>query len=454
MTARILIVDDEADIRGLLREILAEEGYEVDIAANAVQARAARIRQVPDLVLLDIWMPDIDGITLLREWSASVTPQCPVVMMSGHGTVETAVEATRLGAFDYVEKPLSLAKLLRTVERALDLGKQRRQSGKLFNLRPAALLGSSRVLRHLRSELQQLSSGSMPVLFMGESGTGREALARHLHEQSPRAARAFSVIAAHSLRDTDAELQLLGREKADGSTEFGLIESAQDGSLYIDGIEDLPPAAQRVLVAVLETGFFRRLNSLQPVKFEARILAATRPTTVFAIDTMPVRHELLAKLQTFTVQVPALRDYAEDIPELLRHHIEHAADAQSLPLRSFSVAAQNRLRNYPWPGNIRELKERVQRLLRQPGAEEISLEEVEADIARQKPSNSSFIESDVLALPMREAREQFERAYLTQQLALCDGRVGKLAKRISMERTHLYRKLRLLGIDFRSNADE
>src|ERR1700681_4173982 len=181
--SKILVVDDESDIRRLLQEILTEEGYEVEVAADAGQARAARARQAPDLVLLDIWMPDTDGITLLREWSSEPADGCPVVMMSGHGTVETAVEATRLGAYDFVEKPLSLAKLLRTVERALDAGKRRRQSGKLIAPPLMVPVGKSRLMQHLRTQLQQIASHSSPVLLLGEPGSGREACARYLHEQ-------------------------------------------------------------------------------------------------------------------------------------------------------------------------------------------------------------------------------------------------------------------------------
>ena len=187
----ILVVDDEADIRGLLKEILSEEGYEVDVAANGAQARASRARQIPDLVLLDIWMPDVDGITLLREWSAAAADGCPVVMMSGHSTVETAVEATRLGAFDFVEKPLSLAKLLRTVERALDAGRRHRQSGRLLGSPLAVPIGKSKLMQQLRAEAQQIAANPSPVLLIGEPGSGREAFARYLHERSPRAALPF-----------------------------------------------------------------------------------------------------------------------------------------------------------------------------------------------------------------------------------------------------------------------
>src|SRR6202035_3191141 len=242
--AHILVVDDEADIRSLLKEILSEEGYEVDVAANASQESAARARQTTDLVLLDIWMPDVDGITLLREWSAANPEGCPVVMMSGHGTVETAVEATRLGAFDFVEKPLSLAKLLRTVERALDAGKRRRQSGKL--LAPALMVpvGKSKQMQQLRTELQQIASNPSSVLLVGEPGSGREAFARYLHERGPRAGHPFVTLLASSLREVDAESRLFGSEQPGGSRQTGLLEEAAEGTLFIHEVEDLPDKSQ------------------------------------------------------------------------------------------------------------------------------------------------------------------------------------------------------------------
>src|SRR5262245_24908681 len=205
---RILIVDDEADIRSLLREILSEEGYEVDVAADAAQARASRSREEPDLVLLDIWMPDVDGITLLREWSRGNTAACPVVMMSGHGTVETAVEATRLGAFDFVEKPLSLAKLLRTVERALDAGRQKRQNARTLLPPPIAPIGRSRAMQTIREQVQQVAPHDAAILLIGEPGTGREAFARYIHSVSPRAARPLIVAVAGSLNDDTALVRL------------------------------------------------------------------------------------------------------------------------------------------------------------------------------------------------------------------------------------------------------
>ena len=448
--ARILVVDDESDIRGLLKEILAEEGYAVEVAADAEAARAARQKQSPDLVLLDIWMPGVDGITLLREWSQSADG-CPVVMMSGHGTIETAVEATRLGAFDFVEKPLSIAKLLRTVERGLEAGKRRRQPGRMLPAQPAAPAGKSRVMQQLRADLQQIAGNRAPVLLIGESGTGREAFARYLHAEGPRSGAPFVSLIGSTLRESDAEATLLGS----GDTR-GLLEQAADGTLFISEIEDLPQIAQRVLLGVLESGTFSRLGSSAVQHFQARVLSTAQPGVENRAGSVgsTFRRDLLGHLNALIVRVPPLRDYAEDVPELLRHYVDRAVDAEGLPFRRFSVAAQNRLRNYPWPDNVRELKNLVQRLLIQGGSEEITLPEIERELAMQAVPDEPLVKQDLLALPLREAREQFERAYLQQQLLLCNGKVGQLAKRVGMERTHLYRKLRSLGVDFRASADD
>ncbi|MBS0365807.1 MAG: sigma-54-dependent Fis family transcriptional regulator [Proteobacteria bacterium] len=449
----ILVVDDEADIRGLLKEILSEEGYEVEVAADAAQARASRARQNPDLVLLDIWMPDVDGITLLREWSATAADGCPVVMMSGHGTVETAVEATRLGAFDFVEKPLSLAKLLRTVERALDAGRRQRQSGKLLGEPIAVPVGKSRAMQQLRAELQQIAANPSPVLLVGEPGSGREAVARFLHAQGPRAAAPFVELGGSSLREADAEVRLFGR--GDGQArQPGLLEQAANGTLFIQELEDLPPGAQRLLAGVFESAGFTRLGETEPVGFRARLLVSAQPGVEQRAGGESLRRDLLAHLNVLIVRVPPLREYAEDVPELLRHQVDRLVDAEGLPFRRFSVAAQNRLRNYPWPDNVRELRHLVHRLLIHGGPEEIRLEEIERELAVQAPPQEPLVKQDLLALPLREAREQFERSYLQQQLLLCNGKVGQLAKRVGMERTHLYRKLRSLGVDFRNISED
>jgi len=466
--ARILVVDDEAEIRGLLKEILAEEGYEVEVAADAVQARTARARLVPELVLLDIWMPGTDGITLLREWSSTVTDGAAVVMMSGHGTVETAVEATRLGAFDFVEKPLSLAKLLRTVERALEASRKRRSSGKLLAASAVAPVGKSRVIQLLRAELQQLAAAPTSLLLVGEHGSGREAFARFMHDSGPRASQPFVPVVGSALRTADADLVLFGsgpvpaNGNGDGNganaegTGPGLLEQAAGGTLYLSEIEDLPATAQRALLGVLETGSFSRVGDSRQIPFTARIVSAAQPgiENRAGATAGAFRRDLLAQLNGQVVRVPALRDYAEDVPDLLRHYVDRLVDADGLAFRKFSVAAQNRLRNYPWPDNVRELRTLVQRLLVQGGTEEIRLEEIERELAQAQPADQPLVKQDLLALSLREAREQFERAYLQQQLLLCHGKVGQLAKRVGMERTHLYRKLRSLGVDFRSVGDD
>jgi DNA-binding NtrC family response regulator len=448
--ARILVVDDEADIRQLVQEILSEEGYVVDVAANAAEARAACARVAPDLVLLDIWMPDTDGISLLKEWQQTQALAAPVVMMSGHGTVETAVEATRLGAVDYVEKPLSLAKLLRTVTSALEEGGRRRQAVRSLLPPLLAPVGRSRLMRELREQAKQLAPHDAPVLLVGESGTGREAFARYIHSLSPRKSAPFVAVAAGSVSDSNAEALLYGTESG-GSVRKGLLEEAEHGVLFVNELGDLPPVAQRLLFAALDTGTYRRQGGGAPLECDVRVICSAQPG--FETRGPGFRQDLLSQINVLGLRVPPLRDYAEDVPDLLRYYVERLVDDQRLPFRRFSVAAQNRLRNYPWPGNIRELKNLVQRLLIRGGDEEIELAEIEREIAGQAVIDEPLVKQDLLALPLREAREHFERAYLTQQLQLCGGKVGQLAKRVGMERTHLYRKLRSLGVDFRQSED-
>jgi DNA-binding NtrC family response regulator len=450
--ARILVVDDEADIRGLLKEILSEEGYEVEVAADAAQARSARAAEVPDLVLLDIWMPDTDGITLLREWSVTDGYDCPVVMMSGHGTVETAVEATRLGAFDFVEKPLSLTKLLRTVERALDAGRRKRLSERAQGSGLAVPIGKSKATQGLREQIQNTASSASPVLLVGELGSGREAYARYLHSLSARAAKPFFMVVSASLSG-DPAAALFGRER-DGKVELGAFDQAAGGTLYLSALEDLSSDAQRALVGAIEQNAYMRMGGRERLPLNVRWISSAQEGFESRAAPEPFRRDLLAHLNVITLRVPPLREYAEDVPDLLRFYVDRLVDDQHLPLRRFSVAAQNRLRNYPWPGNVGELKNLVQRVLILGQGEEIRLEEIERELAVKMSNDEPLVKQDLLALPLREAREQFERAYLQQQLLLCNGKVGQLAKRVGMERTHLYRKLRALGVDFRQLGDD
>ena len=449
-TSHVLVVDDEADIRILIDEILSEEGYQVTVAGNAVEARAARSASKFDLVLLDIWMPDTDGISLLREWSEPGDLSCPVVMMSGHGTVDTAVEATRLGAFDFVEKPLSLAKLLHTVERAIDASKKPVGPGGRVML-PSLLspVGRNPLIKDLREKVQEYAQSNSPVMFTGESGTGRSAFARYIHNISARADAPMVMLVSTSLTNGNAEERLLGSEEG-GNVHSGYFERAKNGTLIIDELTDLCDQAQKLILSVMEQREFLRSRGRQPIKMQARVITTAGALLDAAMDKGEVRRDLVSSLNALTVRVPPLREYAEDVPELLNYYVDKLVDSESLPFRRFSVAAQNRLRNYPWPDNVRELKQLVRRLLMSNSDEEISLQEVEAEISSTAIVDEPLVKQDLLSLPLREAREQFERSYLQQQLALCDGKVGKLAQRVGMERTHLYRKLRSLGVDFRS----
>jgi len=448
MSATVLVVDDEADIRSLVREILVDEGYRVAVAESAAAARTARRAAEPDLVLLDIWMPDVDGISLLKEWhrEGSMPPQ--VVMMSGHGTVDTAVEATRLGAFDFIEKPLSTAKLLSTVARALA-----ETDGRVRHDRPVIPplvepIGRSQAMQELREKVRHLATHDAPVLIIGEAGTGREAFARYLHAQSKRRSGSFVNLVASSLSEMDPREVLLG-----DAGRPGLMEQAQGGVLYINELTDLSDDAQGLLLGVLEQGGIRRAGNPALVPLEAQLISSVQPGVDRAVAAGQLRRDLYAHLDVVSIRIPTLSEYAEDVPELLRYYVDVLVDREDLAFRRFSVAAQNRLRNYPWPGNIRELKNMVHRFLILGGEEEISLEEVEATLDASAETETTLVKQDLLALPLREAREAFERAYLIEQLKLSEGKVGRLAERVGMERTNLYRKLRSLGIDINEVMD-
>ncbi len=441
---RILVVDDESNIRGLIEEILTEEGYSVTTAADASEAREARRRRDYDLTLLDIWMPDTDGISLLKEWSDEGSLGA-VVMMSGHGTVDTAVEATRLGALDFIEKPVSLAKLLRTVEKALSRRRSRDMRKSMVEpiLTP---VGKSESMRALREQVARVARHDAHAVMVGEPGSGRQTAARFLASRSERSRDSFVAVSGADLTEVDFKRRLLGSGERPGA-----LERASGGILFISDVSEMCEGAQQLMLSLLEQGRFGSARGGAGEQLDVRIIASAPPG--FERDEM-TRQDFLARLDVVVIRVPPLREHPEDVPELLRYHADLLVDSEDLPFRRFSVAAQNRLRNYPWPGNIRELRNLVNRLLILGGPEEISLTEVESQLNAEAPEGEPLIKQDLLALPLREAREHFERAYLQQQLILCGGKVGQLAKRVGMERTHLYRKLRALGVDFRQSASD
>ena len=458
MPARILVVDDEPDIRSTVQEILSDEGYRVATAESAAAAREARRGERPDVVLLDIWMPDQDGISLLREWSERGGLPCPVIMMSGHGTIETAIEATRLGAYDFVEKPLSLAKLLLTVERALETSRLRRENEGLRNqmLMPLDPVVTSRAMQALKLQMEKLAAHDAAILIQGERGTDKEALARWLHENSARRGGPFVTVSPGSIAREHAARALFGSDE-NGSVQYGLIEQANGGTLFLDEVIDLDAELQMRLASALARRSLIRCGAPDAVAIDLRVIAASAQDLEAAVQAGKFREDLYYQLNVVPLQAPSLRERIEDIPELLRYYADYFANRDKLPFRLFPVSVQNRLRNYTWPGNLRELRNLVQRLLILGSSPEVSIEEVElalgtAPAERSVPAlNAAGID---FGLPLREAREQFERSYLLHQLNEAGGSVGKLAKMVGMERTHLYRKLKDLGIDPKSTGRE
>lgn len=447
----ILVVDDEREIRNLVREILEDEGYDVAVAEDGQAAREARQHRRPDLILLDIWMPDVDGVTLLKEWTQEGL-DCPVVMMSGHGTVETAVEATRLGAYDFIEKPLSLARLLLTVERALESGRGQQEKPAAAAMEAVEPVGRSSAMRELREQIRRIAGHDSPVLISGEAGAGKRCIARYLHTLSPRADQPLVEVSVSALSPEQAAAALFGSEEA-GRVVQGALERAGRGTLLIDELMDLDLQTQARLLGALQNQRFLRIGGSRPVTSSARVVVATRRDLPQEIAAGRLREDLYYHLNVVPVRVPPLREHVEDVPELLAYFVHRLVDRDRLRYRRFSLAAQNRLRNHSWPGNVRELRNLVQRLLIMGGEEEIGVAEVESALGSAQLTGSE-VEAAVaeelslpLDLPMREAREQFERIYLLYQLRKANGSVGRLAKLTGMERTHLYRKLKSLGID-------
>ncbi|HWS28233.1 MAG TPA: sigma-54 dependent transcriptional regulator, partial [Xanthomonadales bacterium] len=332
--SHILVVDDEPDIRSLVQDILADEGYQVETAGGAVAARAALRTRRPDLVLLDVWMPDTDGISLLREWSQDGRPPMPVVMISGHGTIETAVEATRLGAYDFIEKPISLAKLLLTVERALEASRLQQENEGLKRRLPEIQepIGSSRSMADLRAQIERAAQTEACVLFEGEPGTGKQVLARFLHERSGRRDRPFVVVSGGALMKPDAARDLFGVEEG-GELRYGLIEQAQGGTLFLDEIAALGSELQTRLAAALAARQFTRVGGQDLVPLQARIVSGSSKDLAREVSEGRFQEALLYQLRVLPMRVTPLRERPEDIPDLLRHFAETFADRDQLPYR-------------------------------------------------------------------------------------------------------------------------
>lgn len=408
--SEILIVDDEPGIRDLLQEILEDEGYEVRLAENGEQARAARQEKAPDLVLLDIWMPDVDGLSLLREWSANGQLTMPVVMMSGHGTIHTAIEATRLGASDFLEKPVPYKKLLLTVEKAL-------------SSRPAPVaapisldwLGRGEVVRQLAQRLRQ-AVGSGVLLLTGEAGVGVEACARYLHNAN-QAWLAPDDMAALAERPLD------------------WLTQARDGVLFLREVGKLTPLQQKGLLLLL---------GRRP-EFGVSVICATTENLATAVAESGYSRDLYNALVQAAVRIPPLREHREDISDLATAALREALVEQQLPARRFSVAALDRLARHDWPGNLEELQSVVRNLACNSLDGVIDRDAVDALLGNAAQADGSLL-GGLFALPLKDARDAFEKAYLEAILAECGGSMTRVAERSGLERTHLYRKLKQLGV--------
>ncbi|MGA9574676.1 MAG: sigma-54 dependent transcriptional regulator [Lysobacterales bacterium] len=451
--AQVLVVDDEPDIRQLVQEILEDEGYSVQVAKDGESARLIYARQKPDLVLLDIWMPDIDGISLLKEWSSAGNLESQVVIMSGHGTLETAVEATRLGAFDFVQKPLSLAKLLATVRKALDSRPHARAAELSAQQRtPLEPLGNSPVMQLLRNSAKQAANNASPVMITGESGSGRETLARYIHHLSSSGGEMVTL--DHSQASGENACSYLFGSVANGQAMEGLLDKAAGGVLFIPKLQRLPANTLELLNNIIESNGFTPEGGtgLKPLGF--RIICSASDNLEQLVKEKRLPGPLYFHLNVLPLKVPALRERPEDIPELIRYFSDWFSNHENLPYRSFSVSIQNRMRNHSWPGNVRELRNLIQRLLVLGREGEVSVQEVDealnqsvASMDTESSGPEGQYDDGLFDMPLREAREQFERDYLTYQLKKAGGSVGKLSDSVGMERTHLYRKLRSLGID-------
>lgn len=445
---RILVIDDEPDIRDIVRDILEDEGYAAVTAEDADAGRELKRTGEFDMVLLDIWMPGTDGITLLKEWVDGGAPDVPVVMISGHGTVETAVEAIRFGAYDFIEKPLSTAKLLVTVKRALQDSRLRRENLELKGRLALAseLVGKSDLMSRLREKIERVAKTDSWVLVTGEPGSGKGVVARVLHQKSPRRSQPFIELSLGATPSESVANQLFGSE-VDDIVQRGTLEEANGGTLVLDEIADIGLDVQGKLVSAIEERKFLRVGGRTPIGFDVRIIATSNQDLPTLVKEGRFREDLYYRLNVVPIEVPPLRRHIEDVPELVDYYVKWMVERDDLPYRRFNTGALNVLRHHDWPGNVRELKNLVQRLLILNRGEDVSAEEVEVALGGSMIDNDMSYSQSVFELPLKEARDRFERAYLNYHLGLVKGNVSDLAQVIGMERTHLYRKLKNLGID-------
>ena len=452
----ILIVDDEADIRVLTSGILEDEGYEAREAADSTAALAGIEARRPSLVLLDIWLQgsELDGLGILEAIKKDHSA-VPVVMMSGHGTVETAVAAIKLGAYDFIEKPFKVDRLVLVVERAIEAASLRREIEEL-RLRAGPdgeLIGRSPAINHVRQAIERVAPTNSRVLITGLAGSGKEVVARMVHARSRRADGPFVVLNCATMQPERMEVELFGTEGpvgGGGPRKVGTFERAHNGTLFLDQVSDMPMQTQGKIVRVLQEQIFERVGGGTQVEVNVRVLAAATRDLALEVSDGRFREDLYYRLNVVPIQVPPLRDRRDDIPLLARFFMERVAESAGQPLRSIGEDAIAAMQAYDWPGNVRELRNVIERLLiMAPGdpGDPIGANMLPAGIGTGPPATGDWQKgSEIMGLPLREAREIFERDYLQAQVMRFGGNVSRTAAFVGMERSALHRKLKFLGV--------
>lgn len=453
MASDILIIDDEADIRDLVSGILEDDGHHVRTARDSDEALDALRRRTPSLVVLDIWLQGsrMDGLELLATFK-EIDPDMPVIVISGHGTIETAVSAIRRGAYDFVEKPFTADRLLLVVERALETTRLKRENTAL-KARSAAsdeLIGSSAVMAALRSAIERVSQTNSRVLINGPAGSGKELVARLLHERSPRASGPFVAINAASIAPDRMESEIFGEEGPDGrARKIGVFEQAHAGTLFLDEVGDMPLETQSKILRVLVEQRFRRLGGSTDVQVNVRVVSSSSRDLSGDIEQGRFRQDLYHRLNVVPLRAPALAERREDIPELAGYFVGRLAGMTGVPARQIGEDALAALQAAEWPGNVRQLRNVIERILILATGDLATPVTVDSLPPEAWPSAGAKHDGmqEVIGLPLRDARERFEREYLNVQITRFGGNISRTAAFIGMERSALHRKLKSLGVE-------